>query len=353
MSKDIDRLEPLNWPEIVKETIKKRIELGLNQKTHAALAGVSIPTMISFERAETTITMDKVLAILDVVGMSIKAKPVDELSDFAEQANKRWFELTQKLPPNSPGRRPYVSYGYFACFFAIKGELKKISVIELRDLIKKISIKYATKSLVPFWVPTKETIKPYPLNNKLIECWLGNKWSDESDSIFTYYADDADFWRASPEGYMYFQRGYSEDSSDTSPPGRIFDLILPIRNIGEIIYYAYRLASELGIDENTSIDFRIKYTGLKGRELINWSDPTDPFPLYDRNKICRQNFFESSVKFQLKDIQLQDEPKQVSIQIGNFVYSLLKDLYSQFNFYELNYEFVVDNLIKLFSRRIA
>jgi len=82
---------------------------------------------------------------------------------------------------------------------------------------------------------------------------------------------------------MYLQRGYSDDSSDTLQSGRIFDLILPIRNIGEIIYYACRLVSKLSIDENTSIDFRIKYTGLKGRELINWSDPTNPFPLYDRN----------------------------------------------------------------------
>lgn len=340
MSKDTNRLiEPLNWPETVKETIIRRKEAGLNQKTHAALAGVSIPTMISFERAETTISMDKVLAILEVVGMSIKLKPIDKLSNFADQANKKWFELTQKLPPDSPGRH---RFGFFNCSFAIKGELKKISIIELMEELKEVAkIKYSGWS--PFWVPTRKIIEPYLSDNNTVECWLGNKWFDENDSIFTFYADSTDFWRASVEGYMYLQRGYQVDSSDTLEPGKIFDLISPIRTIGEIIYYAYRLASKLSVGENSSIDFHVKYTGLKGRELVNWSDPTNPF--FERNKICVQNAVESSIQFQLNDIH---EP--LPEQIGKLVSQLLRDLYSKFGFYELKYEFVVHHLEKLFSR---
>ncbi|MEI6187885.1 MAG: helix-turn-helix transcriptional regulator [Alphaproteobacteria bacterium] len=343
MSKDTSRLvEPLNWPEIVKETIRKRKEFGLNQKTHAALAGVSIPTMISFERAETTISMDRALAILEIVGMSIKLKAIDELSDFADQANKRWFELIQKLPSNSPGRHPF---GFFSCFFAIKGKLREISIIELKEHLKEeAKIKYSGWS--PFWIPTKKNIEPYPSDNNTMECWLGKKWFDQNDSIFTFYADDTDFWRASLKGNMYLQRGYQEDSSDTLEPGKIFDLILPIRTIGEIIHYAYRLASKLSADAQASIDFHVKYTGLRGRELVNWSDPTNPF--FDRNKICVQNTIESSIQFQLSDI---DEP--LPEQIGKLVNLLLKDLYSKFGFYELKYEFIVYHLEKLFSRRLA
>lgn len=303
----------LNWPEIVKEAIRRRNEEGLMQKTHAALAGVSIPTMISFERAATTISMDKVLTILEVVGMIIKEKPIDKLSEFADQANKRWFELSKKLPINSNG--------YFACFFAIRGKLKNELIIGLESQLKSLT-NYSDFPRIREIESSLDHHEKYAIKR-----WLGKQYLYDTSS----------------NGYMYIQKGYQEDLSDILEPGKIFDLISPICSIGEIIYDTHRLASSIGMSENASIDFRVKYTGLKGRELVNWSNPTNP--LFERNKICLQNTVESSIQFQLNDI---DEP--LPEQIGKLVNLLLKDLYFKFGFYELKYEFIVHHLGKLFEK---
>ena len=92
-------IEQFNWVALVKEAITRRKEEGLSQKKHAALAGVSIPTMISFEKAEKTISIEKVLAILDIVNMVEKSQFLSnsKLDDFAMQANARWFELIKNL----------------------------------------------------------------------------------------------------------------------------------------------------------------------------------------------------------------------------------------------------------------
>lgn len=59
----------LNWPELVKEAIKRRKQQKLTQKQLAILIGVSTPTLNSFEQGKTTITLSSALKILGALGM--------------------------------------------------------------------------------------------------------------------------------------------------------------------------------------------------------------------------------------------------------------------------------------------
>jgi transcriptional regulator with XRE-family HTH domain len=60
----------LNWQGFVEEAVRRRKEQKLTQEQLAVLAGVSKPTLNSFEQGKTTIKLDSTLKILKVLGLS-------------------------------------------------------------------------------------------------------------------------------------------------------------------------------------------------------------------------------------------------------------------------------------------
>lgn len=60
----------LKWSGLVEEAIKRRKEQKLTQEQLAVLAGVSKPTLNSFEQGKTTIKLDSAMKILKVLGLS-------------------------------------------------------------------------------------------------------------------------------------------------------------------------------------------------------------------------------------------------------------------------------------------
>lgn len=61
--------KPITWDVYVMETLRRRKEQKLNQKTHAALAKVSLPTMRAFERGEITLSLRTAFKIMRVIGL--------------------------------------------------------------------------------------------------------------------------------------------------------------------------------------------------------------------------------------------------------------------------------------------
>lgn len=337
MYKDTDRMtERFNWKALVEEAIIRRREVGLSQKKHAALAGISIPTMISFERAEKTISIEKVLAILDVVNMVEKSQFLssNKLDDFALQANARWFELTKNLGQDSlAAKHPF---GYVSYSFRVNGRLKEINNL---DKILKIADAIKYTGWPPFLVPTTAAIEPYFIDNEIVECWLGEKY----ERPLTATAASTDFWQVSKVGYAYLQRGYEEDSNvSLFPPNEVFDIFTPIGLTAEVICYAIRFANEI-IHNNSesSIELQVRYTGLKNRVLVS-IDPRRP--LYDKERISNSDMANMSIKFSLGEIH---QPLYESV--AKIVYPLLKELYNKFGFYELRYELVLARVEKLLS----
>lgn len=59
----------LNWQEFVKEAVRRRKADGFTQEQLAVLAGVSKPTLNSFEQGKTSLTLESALKILRALGM--------------------------------------------------------------------------------------------------------------------------------------------------------------------------------------------------------------------------------------------------------------------------------------------
>ncbi len=60
----------LNWPKLVEEAINRRKLQKLTQKKLAVLAGVSGPTVNSFEQGKTSLTLASALKILKALGLA-------------------------------------------------------------------------------------------------------------------------------------------------------------------------------------------------------------------------------------------------------------------------------------------
>jgi len=70
MERDISKPRRLDWQNLVTEAIKRRKEQKLTQEQLAVLAGVSKPTLNSFEQGKTTIKLESALKILKVLGLN-------------------------------------------------------------------------------------------------------------------------------------------------------------------------------------------------------------------------------------------------------------------------------------------
>lgn len=66
----MERNIQLNWTELVEETVRRRKQQKLTQKQLAVLAGVSGPTVNSFEQGRTSVTLESCLKILRCVGLT-------------------------------------------------------------------------------------------------------------------------------------------------------------------------------------------------------------------------------------------------------------------------------------------
>jgi len=59
----------LDWQALVEEAVVRRKQQHLTQKQLAVLAGVSTPTMNTFEQGKTSITLASAMKILGLLGL--------------------------------------------------------------------------------------------------------------------------------------------------------------------------------------------------------------------------------------------------------------------------------------------
>lgn len=260
-------ITPLNWHGMVAEAMRRRKSEKLTQREHAALASVSIPTIVAFDRGERTLSLAKAFDILRVVGLIEEPTGEGAQEAFVRDAFARWRELTAKLPEDSPGRFPD---GWYRIDYALEGDLKNIELHQLQEILAQ-AVVHNTGWPV-FWIPSRPEIAPSEIDG-VLECWL--KPGDAG--IDRMFADAAhcDFWRATPTGRMFLIRGYQEDTQDTFKPHTILDTTLPIWRLGEVLLHAARLAALLKSNDTSVITVRLRvlYTGLSGRVLSAWANP--------------------------------------------------------------------------------
>jgi transcriptional regulator with XRE-family HTH domain len=306
----------------------------MTQKDHAALAGVSIPTIVAFDRGEFTLTLSKAFDILRVVGLLVEVAPETAQGNFVREAYARWQRLVGDLPKRSPARFPDGSY---RIDYWLEGDLRPIELHRFQELLERAVLRVS--GWPPFWVPTHPELAPREVDGT-IECWLK---PEESGVVRAVGGDPAhcDFWRASPSGRIFLMRGYQEDSQETFPPATVFDTTLPIWRLGETLLHAGRLAALLGLDPNrVKVHFRAHYTGMLGRRLTEWARPIGG----------RWAFGGQPARSDEAVIETVIEAARIDADLDQIVHPLVSSLFERFGVAGLTREFVASELARMRKR---
>ena len=327
--------EPLDWRALVAEAVRRRKAEGLTQKALAALAEVSAPTVIAFERGETSLRLDKALDILRVVGLAAAFDHRNDQDAFVVAARERWQALVALLPPDASARHPlgFAAYDYELVSPTLERHAPRRFIQTLREAVVRLT------GWPPFWVPAREATGPTIVEG-VVECWLGRP---DADRVFDDPAH-TDFWRALPGGRLYLQRGYQEDGPDIHEPGAIIDLTLPVRRAGEVLTHAASLARHLSPSGPGGVEVRARvlYTGLAGRELVSWANPLRRGGTPARHRARTDEV----------TCKVETSVEEIDTELANAVGRWLTPLYDRFDF-ELTDEFVAQEIDDMRSRQLG
>lgn len=317
---------PIDWRETVDEAIRRRKEEGLSQRSLAALAGVSLPTVNAFEQGQINLRFERVIAILEALDLFVRPADEDSFESFLYNSRRRWEGLVAPLPSDHPSRQPL---GHSEQTYAILGLEEVPAPGQLRELLTNIP---KSSRWAPFWVPTRPDLRPV-IEDGALECWLGRPDVDR------HFRDAAhsDFWRVTRDPFAYLQRGYQEDGPDNLEPGTIFDLTLPIWRTAEFFLHALNFARLLGASDMTGIRFVARYTGLEGRTLITWARPLLRDVLNHRLR-ARSPKVELSTVAQVSDLERNLE---------DVIHAFVEPLYQRFDGYRPSIALVADQLFEL------
>lgn len=326
---------PLNWPDLVAEATRRRKAEKLTQKEHAALASVSIPTIVAFDRGERTLSLAKAFDILRVVGLVEEPSNEGAQEAFVQEAFTRWRELTAPLPDNSPGRFPD---GWYRIDYALEGDLKTLELHKFEDVLRDAVVRHTGWPM--FLFPGRQELEPHQIDG-VIECWL----KPEDAGIDRPFSDPAhcDFWRAAPTGRAVIMRGYQEDGQDTFSPRTIFDTTLPTWRLGEALLHAEAVADRLAEDPAAvNVRLRVLYTGLSGRLLRAWANPMAD--LFVDGSAARSDEAMLEALIPVKDIQSN---------LAAHLHPLIASLFERFGVTGLSIERVEAELEKLRGNRFG
>jgi len=178
------------------------------------------------------------------------------LGDWMAESRRRWSNLVGQVADEEPAY--LLPHGLWQAGYMVEGEFEQPSLRDLMSLLKRVQ--GHESGWPPWWVPTRDGIRPYPYGGH-VECWLGRDKPGDPGH--------ADFWRASPLGRMYLLRGYREDGSDQDvEPASVLWVTLPVLRVGECLLHAHRLGRDLAGD-GARVVFRAAWEGLSGRLLKN------------------------------------------------------------------------------------
>lgn len=304
MYQNSKEIKPLNWGAFVDETLKRRKAEKLTQREHAALANVSIPTMADFEKGETSITLAKAFDIMRVVGLFEEMNQVSHQDIFVQKAWKRWRDLTEKLPQNSPVRLPY---GYCCFDYYLEG-VKPVGIEQFCEIAKKSGGNTPKNASLWTW-EDKNSIRISQSDN-VVECWQPHQGR----------VVQHDFWWGVPEGRMFLIREYPEDCGEwiyaTVAEGTMIDPTIHIRLMVQALHCARDLAFHMSEHGDTVVYFRALYAGLNGRTLRSIFDDS-----LKGAHVTRSNEMLLEVSISTEDM---------NSKLADYLYPLAVEFYSHF-----------------------
>ncbi len=269
--------------------------------------------IVQNRQAELLNAMRSILA--GVLPQAVRAPEptlADRLSSFAIDAGTRWEGLVGKTPESSPPRLPN---GHYDVAFAIDGDFDRKSLSELNAIIS--SAVRSHSGWPPFLTIRRAPYLPKPVDGA-IQCWIG---PDNDGSVDK--PSHHDFWRISPDGFMFTRRGYSEDGFYRGEtPGTTFDITTPTWRLGEAILESLYIADALGARE-ANLLLQSRWTGLAGRRLVSHGNRNR---WISGSHTIVQNSYEAT-----ETIALSSLPAA----LPELVYRVLGPLYQLFDFFDL------------------
>ncbi len=323
----------LNWQRLVTEAISRRKLERLTQREHAALAGVSVPTIAAFDRGETTVSLAKAFDILRVVGLLDEPEEGGAQERFLRESFERWQSLTAELPSGNPARFPD---GFYRVDYCLEGELKHFTMSQFEQVLRQAVTRYT--GWPAFVTMGREELAPKEIDGA-IEAWL-----KPDNPVHRSKSDPAhcDYWRAVPSGRFSLIRGYQEDSQETFPPRSIFDTTLPTWRLGEVLLHAEQTAALMakGTPIDITVRLRVLYTGMQGRQLRNWANPLSGMMLVGRPARTDEVLLEAEVP-----------AKGIKERLAGHLLPLVSSLYERFDVGGLSLEQVSAEVAALLNGR--
>lgn len=233
-------------------------------------------------------------------------------------------ELAQEVPSR------YV-HGTWDVSYAVAGQQKHPTMSEFLQIMRLV--KGRESGWPPWWVPTRQDLKPYPYDGA-IECWM-------KETVFER-TSHSDFWRVSPCGHLFLVRGYQEDEiPDRFAPGTALDPSLRIYRLTECILHSIRMAEALE-PPNGSIEFRVHWGGLKGRKLVSVEDGFRDGLLEEH--FCHQSDVGITTNFAVQDARTE---------VPAIVRILTKDLFEAFDFFKFGIKRLEAYVARIMQARVG
>lgn len=245
-----------------------------------------------------------------------------ELLSFCDESWNRWEELVQQLPEGAAGRFPH---GYYEMAFSPIGAVPADNLTELRNRLAE-----AHRTRLTGWVPFLDwEQRPY---GQSIESWPGgdSRVTDDDPSV-------CDYWRATPDGYLYTIRGYTEDGLPHYSDGTVTDVTLPVWRVAESILFAGRFSETF--ESVSGIAVRCRFSGLNERKLTS-IDGRRPGVIFPSRTSNTDSFEETTII----------PAPQVRDNIVEITHGLLVGMYELFDFFELQEDLVKKEISEMLKR---
>jgi len=202
--------------------------------------------------------------------------------------------------------------GYWTFSYEVGTDFAIDGLNELLEILRRV--RGRETGWPPWWVPTREGIRPYPHSQRVVECWLGAEGQLGGPG-------HSDFWLASLDGFLFLARGYEEDEMSNIDPGTRFEVSLPIWRIGECLLHVERFSSAI-VHHSVPVTVRVDWRGLQNRRLFS-HDIRDQI-LIPQTAIARNDNISS---------QQIVQSGSISAALPEIVRSLTLPLYENFDFF--------------------
>lgn len=238
-----------DWRDLVEICLDNR-EADIGRFLRRHLAGVG-PTMLQ-----------ELVAALG--GASPMQQPSDreQLEAVLDEGKGRFDIVTKERGVVLP------SHGAWEVALIIDGEF---TPLPLDQFARQLNANNPDYTGWPVWLDSRpfseEDLRPYVFNGA---------WETLIVRVNPNDFRHIDFMRQSPSGRFYSYRALEDDisSSQKAPtPLKFLDAILPVLRVAEAIAVGLAFAKALQVNEQATLKFAFRWSGLSNRELTSWADP--------------------------------------------------------------------------------